>query len=88
MKTEWVLGPSIFGQGSTWPAPHGREPDDELRKFGEHLWKSVATLFREGKLEHHPLLILEGGLEKVLVGMELVAKGKLSGEKCVVRLSN
>ena len=86
VKTDWVLGPSIFGQGSTWPVPYGREPDEELRKFGEHLWTLAAKLFEEGKLQHHPLLILEGGLEKVLEGLELVAKGKLSGEKCVVRL--
>lgn len=56
--------------------------------FGEHLWTLAATLFQEGKLEHHPLLVLEGGLEKVLEGMDLVAKGKLSGEKCVVRLAS
>lgn len=88
VKTDWVLGPSIFGQGSTWPASYGREPDEELRNFGEHLWTLAATLIKEGKLNHHPLLVLEGGLEKVLEGMDLVAKGKLSGEKCVVRLSS
>jgi hypothetical protein len=38
-------------------------------------------------LRHHPVRLLEGGgLEQVLVGMEMVRKGELKVEKCVVRL--
>lgn len=86
MKTDWVLGPSIFGDGSTWPNPYGRPPSEEIRAYGEKLWAVAQKLVDYGKLRHHPVRILEGGLDQVLVGMELVRSGKLSGEKCVVRL--
>ncbi|KAI3392606.1 hypothetical protein diail_5446, partial [Diaporthe ilicicola] len=44
VKTDWVLGPSIFGDGSTWPLPYGRPPDDELRAYGQRLWKVAQKL--------------------------------------------
>ncbi|KAM4055325.1 alcohol dehydrogenase groES-like domain-containing protein [Hirsutella rhossiliensis] len=84
---DWVLGPSIFGDGSTWPAPYGRPPSEEIRAYGEKLWALAQKLVDEGKLRHHPVRILEGGLEEVVTGMEMVRSGKLSGEKCVVRLA-
>ncbi|KAF1848284.1 putative enoyl reductase [Cucurbitaria berberidis CBS 394.84] len=86
VKTDWVLGPSIFGDGSTWPAPYGRPPSAEVREFGQRLWAVAQQLVDEGKLKHHPLRVLEGGLETVLDGMDLVKSGTLSGEKVVVRL--
>jgi hypothetical protein len=85
VKTDWVLGPSIFGEGSTWPAPYGRPPSEEMRAYGEKLWAVAQRLVDEGKLRHHPLRVLEGGWEKVLEGMELVKSGTLSGEKVVVK---
>lgn len=47
----------------------------------------AQRLLDEGRLKHHPVRLLEGGLEQVLVGMEMVRKGELKGEKCVVRLA-
>ncbi|UPL02824.1 hypothetical protein LCI18_013758 [Fusarium solani-melongenae] len=88
VKTDWVLGPSIFGDGSTWPDPYGRPPSEEIRAYGEKLWAVAQKLVDDGKLLHHPVRIIDGGLSQLLTGMELVRSGKLSGEKCVVRLGN
>ncbi|KAI5274162.1 putative alcohol dehydrogenase [Aureobasidium subglaciale] len=85
VKTDWVLGPSIFGKGSTWPAPYGRPPSEEIEQYGEKLWSIAQKLVDEGKLKHHPLHILEGGMNAVIDGLELVQAGKLSGEKCVIK---
>jgi hypothetical protein len=87
VKTDWVLGPSLFGEGSEWPAPYGRPPSKELLAYGERLWAVAQRLLDEGNLKHHPTRLLEGGLEQVLVGMEMVRKGELKGEKCVVKLT-
>lgn len=86
VKTDWVLGPSIFGDGSTWPAPYGRPPSDELRAYGEKLWTLAEGLVADGKLRPHPVRTLEGGLERVPEGMEMVKNGQFAGEKCVVLL--
>ncbi|KAF6813193.1 zinc-binding dehydrogenase [Colletotrichum sojae] len=86
VKTDWVLGPAIFGDGSTWPDPYGRPADPELKEFGARLWKIAQKLVDEGKLQHHPLKVLEGGFETVIEGMEMVKKGQVSGEKVVIRL--
>lgn len=84
VTTDWTLGPTIFGEGSTWPAPYGREGSDEEREFGALLWRVASRLVEEGELKNHPLRVLRGGFEKVKEGMELVRAGKVSGEKIVV----
>ncbi|KAL0941427.1 Enoyl reductase LovC 1 [Colletotrichum truncatum] len=86
VKTDWVLGPSIFGEGSTWPEPYGRPPSDEMRRYGAELFALAQKLVCEGKLKHHPLRILDGGLEAVLGGMDVIKSGAHSGEKLVVRM--
>ncbi|KAG6004538.1 hypothetical protein E4U54_000522 [Claviceps lovelessii] len=85
VKTDWVLGPSIFGDGSTWPEPYGRPPSDELRRFGAELWAVTQSLLDQGKLQHHPFRVLDGGFDAILEGMDIVKSGTLSGEKIVVR---
>ena len=87
VKADWVLGPAIFGDGSTWPNPYGRAADPELRQFCVDLWAISQKLVDEDKLQHDPLRVLNGGLHAVIDGMDLVKKGVVSGEKIVVRLS-
>ena len=90
VKTDWVLGPCLFGEGSVWPEPYRRPPSKEDLAYGTRLWAVAQRLLDEGRLRHHPVRLLEGGgggLEQVLVGMEMVRKGEFKGEKCVVRLA-
>ena len=67
-----------------WPAPYGRPPSKEDLAYGTRLFAVAQKLLDEGRLSHHPVRLLKGGLEQVLVGMEMVKKGQLKGEKCVV----
>ncbi|KAF4766199.1 GroES-like protein [Penicillium solitum] len=87
VTSDWTLGPTIFGEGSTWPAPYGCEASEEVRLFGTELWQVASRLVEEDKLYHHPLRVIDGGLEQVKQGMETVRNGELSGEKIVVRFS-
>jgi hypothetical protein len=86
VRTDWVLGPALFGEGCVWPKPYARPPNEDDLAYGQRLWAVAQRLLDEGRLRHHPVRILEGGLEQVLVGMEMVRRGELRGEKCVVRL--
>lgn len=81
-----MLGPAIFGDGSTWPAPYGREPDADIRQFGAKLWRLAQKLVDEGKLRNHPLRVLDGGWDAVVEALDLVKSGKVSGEKIIVRV--
>ncbi|OLN97465.1 Enoyl reductase LovC 1 [Colletotrichum chlorophyti] len=87
VTTDFTVGPRIFGEGCTWPAPYGSEPSEDMRVFGVELWSVVQQLVHEGKLQHHPLRILDGGFEAIMAGMDLVRNKKLSGEKVVVRMN-
>lgn len=55
--------------------------------FSARLFRICQKLIDEGKLRHHPLRVIRGGIEDILKGLELVESGKVSGEKVVVRLS-
>ncbi|KAL0943838.1 enoyl reductase [Colletotrichum truncatum] len=87
VKTAFVVGPLIFGEGCTWPEPYGREPSEEMRQFGVKLWQVAHDLAEQGKLQHHPLRIVDGGFEAIVDGLKLVAQGQVSGEKIVVRMT-
>lgn len=87
VKTDWVIGPLIFGEGCTWPEPWTRAASDEMRQFGVEVWDLARELVHKGKLQHHPLRIMDGGLDSVRVAMDLVRSRKVSGEKIVVRMT-
>ncbi|RYP73948.1 hypothetical protein DL769_004119 [Monosporascus sp. CRB-8-3] len=86
VSRDFTVGPRVFGEGCTWPAPYASEPSEELRDFGIELWNVARKLVEEGKLKHHPLRILDGGFEAIMAGMDLIKNKKLSGEKVVVRM--
>ena len=88
VQTNFVVGPLIFGEGCTWPEPYGRPPSEELRQYGIKLWQIASRLLEEGKLQHHPLRIVDGGFEAIMDGLSLVSRGQVSGEKIVVRMNN
>ncbi|KAF1949748.1 alcohol dehydrogenase GroES-like domain-containing protein [Byssothecium circinans] len=86
VKCDFTVGPRVFGEGCTWPAPYGSEPDEELKEFGVKLWDVAEKLVAEGKLKNHPLKVLDAGFEAIIAGMELIRDKKLSGEKIIVRM--
>lgn len=85
IKADWVLGPSIFGEEITWPAPYAREGSPELVDFATNFFAMLQKLLDESKIRNHPLRVMEGDLGTVLEGMELLKSGTISGEKVVVK---
>ncbi|TLS27251.1 hypothetical protein PpBr36_04258 [Pyricularia pennisetigena] len=86
VKCDFTVGPRVFGEGCTWPAPYGSDPDDELKEYGVKLWDVATQLVHDGKLKHHPLRIIDGGFEAIMAGMDMIREKKLSGNKVVVRM--
>ncbi|KAL0938255.1 alcohol dehydrogenase GroES-like domain-containing protein [Colletotrichum truncatum] len=86
VTADFVVGPCIFGEGCTYPAPYTREPDEKMRALGVELWEIAQKLVLEGKLNHHPVRILDGGFDAIRKGLDLIANQGVSGEKIVVRM--
>ena len=80
------MGPTLIGEDIAWPPPHEFKRSKELREFGEDWFKVLQGLLDEEKITTHPLKIMSGALEDVLVGMETVKAGKVSDKKLVYRL--
>ncbi len=84
---DWVLGFGILGQPITWPEPFTRSADEEMRQFGVDYFIMVQKLLDEGKIKPHPVRLLEGGLEGVKGGLELLRNKMVSGQKLVCNLA-
>lgn len=86
IQPDWVLGPTLLGKRIAWDPPFGRDENPEMRKFALDWFKIVQELLDTGRLRTHPLRVMDGGLEDVLKGIQLLGQKAISGEKLVVRI--
>jgi NADPH:quinone reductase-like Zn-dependent oxidoreductase len=86
VKVDWVLGPALHGKAIGWPAPMEREADPQLREFAKKWTTTVQELFDGEKVRTHPIREMEGGLEGVLQGLDILKRKEVSGEKLVYKL--
>lgn len=84
---DWVLGPSVLGEEICWPEPFTRQPNAELKSFGIDWFITAQRLLDDGMLKPHPIMVLDGGLDGVKGGLELLQKKKVSGKKLVCSLT-
>lgn len=75
-----AMGEAFTKFDTEWPA----NPED--LEFAAKFWSVAEELLAQGKLKPHPVSLGEGGLEGVLVGMEDMRQGKVSGKKLVYKV--
>lgn len=83
---DWVLGPVVLGRKLGWPSPFDKEGDPAARDFAVGWFGTAQALLDGGRLRTHPLRVMEGGLESVADGLELLRKKQVSGEKLIYRI--
>jgi NADPH:quinone reductase-like Zn-dependent oxidoreductase len=77
-----AFGDTFHKRGTTFKA----EELQEDYNFAVE-WASIfEQLLAEGKVKVHPPKVMDGGLEKVLDGLDLLRKDKVSGQKLVYRV--
>lgn len=53
------------------------------------LWKErYVALYESGKVKPHPVTLRQGGLEKIIDGIETMRRREISGDKIVYPLYN
>ncbi|OAA40810.1 Alcohol dehydrogenase superfamily, zinc-type [Beauveria brongniartii RCEF 3172] len=88
VKPDWILGSTVKGRGSMWPAPYGREPDSDARSFCEDLYAAAQTRLDAGQLKNHPAQAMQGGFEGILEGIEMIRRKEVNGFKLVYEIKN
>jgi NADPH:quinone reductase-like Zn-dependent oxidoreductase len=86
IKADWIMGPSLLGQEVGWPEPHYRAEDPKMAKFGASWTATLNKMLERGQIRPHPIVIREGGLEKIMEGLEDLRSKKISGKKLVYPL--
>lgn len=85
IKNVFFLGYTVSGEkfeieGKVWEAvPEDFELTKKMMVLGE-------KLVEERRIKAHPSRVMEGGLEGILEGMQLLKEGKVSGAKLVYRV--
>lgn len=86
VEVEFMLGYSVFGEEFQWLPPFGpkfaRKPSDNegLRRF----YSSLPDLLKQ--LKPLPLKTIDGGLENLVTGLDLLRQGRVSATKLVACL--
>ena len=80
---DWVLAITIFGNRIALDRGYGREENLGHRVLGKKMFEEVEGLLRDGRLRPHPIKFMDGGLEGIVAGLELLKGKKVSGEKLV-----
>lgn len=65
-----------------------RPASQEDFKFAQEWAKLAETLLAEGKVIPHPIKVMPGGIESIPAGLDLLRKGKISGQKIVYRIDS
>ncbi|KAM3065602.1 Trans-enoyl reductase boa5 [Clarireedia jacksonii] len=87
VKALFCYALTIFGRPIELAGEFARDAKPEDRKLAEKFVKTAEELIWEGKLKSHPTRLMEGGLNGVIDGVDLLRKGKISGEKLVYSLA-
>lgn len=86
VKANWILALQILGHKIAWPEPHRRPADPAVIEFGAAWTVTLNRLLEEGVIQLHPLMIRNGGLAKVLEGIDDVRSKRISAKKVVYSL--
>ncbi|RAL11484.1 zinc-binding alcohol dehydrogenase family protein [Aspergillus homomorphus CBS 101889] len=86
IKADWILALQVLGHEIAWPEPHGRPADDAITDFGTAWTATLNELLAKGLIRSHPLIVREGGLGRILEGIQDVRSKKISGKKLVYTL--
>nr|A0A8F4S717.1 RecName: Full=Trans-enoyl reductase pydC; AltName: Full=Pyrrocidines biosynthesis cluster protein C [Acremonium sp.]QXF14602.1 PydC [Acremonium sp.] len=88
VKADWTMGLELTGNEVDLPGGYYRAANPEMHKWFV-LWKQrYVALYDAGKLKPHPITVREGGLDKVIDGIETMRRREVSGEKIVYPLYN
>jgi NADPH:quinone reductase-like Zn-dependent oxidoreductase len=74
------LGETFHKGGKEFPA------NKEHLEFQTKFWKLSGELLAQGKFKTHPVELREGGLDKILDGVDDLKQGKVSGVKLVYKM--
>lgn len=83
VRASWVLGIRMSGKEIALDRGYGSAADPELRVWGCELFRRMEKLINEGKIKPHPPSVNNGGLERVIEGVERMKRKEVSGEKLV-----
>lgn len=83
VKSDWVFAACALGAPCHWKPPFRRDADPEARESAFEWLGTMQKLLDEGRLRTHPIQKMEGGLEGILRGIEMLRNKEVSGKKLV-----
>lgn len=88
VRARLVMAFEILGEEVKLPGGYGKPADPVKRELGVRCFAMFQRLLDQGKLVPHPTQRVEGGLEGIAGGLQLLKSGSLSGKKLTAILSD
>lgn len=86
VKTEFLMQYQAFGEPIRLSESYELEARPDRREFARKWYEGMENLLKDRRLRHHPIKVLQGGLDSVVAGLDQLRKGNLSAVKLVVPL--
>ncbi|KAK7973542.1 zinc-binding dehydrogenase family oxidoreductase [Apiospora saccharicola] len=86
IKADWIMTPQLLGDEVAWPEPHYRPADPAVERFGAVWVETLNKLLEKGLIRSHPVEVRQGGLDRVMQGVQDARSQSVSGRKLVYRL--
>ena len=88
VRSRLVMAFEILGEAVKLPGDYGKPANSAKRELGKRFFAIFQRLLNEGKLVPHPTQRVDGGLEGIAGGLQLLKSGNLSGKKLTAILSD
>ena len=88
VRSRLVMAFEVLGEEVKLPGGYGKPADEAKKDLGVRSFAMFQRLLNEGKIVPHPMQRVEGGLEGIAGGLQLLKSGSLSGKKLSVILSD
>lgn len=87
VKTEFLMQYEAFGKPIRLSDSYVQEARSDRREFAYRWYECMEDLLKDGRLKHHPIKVLQNGLDSVVAGLDELRKGNLSAVKLVIPVS-
>lgn len=84
VKTEFLMQYEAFGEAIKLSDSYEQEARPDRREFACRWYECMEDLLKDGRLQHHPIKVLQNGFESVISGLDEMRKGNLSAVKLVI----
>jgi hypothetical protein len=86
VRASWLMVLTMFGRRVALDGEYAREASPADRALSANIFAATQTLLDAGRIDAHPVKLLDGSWAGLIKGVDMIRTGAVSGQKLVVRV--